>query len=387
MNSDSSFARRLGIRPIINARARLSRLGGSILSPHVWEAMQEAGKSYLDMDKLHEQAGKRIAELTSNEAAFVTSGSAAGLVLTTGACIAGTDPAKMDRLPHADGLKNEIIIHRFQRNHYDINIRQAGARLLEIGSHRTTHLWELEEAISERTGGIVYFPGRYSAKNILPLEQVIKTAKARGIPVIVDAAAQTPPSSNFWNYTKMGADLVIFSGGKSLAGPQNTGLILGNRDLVAACRMMGSPRYAIGRPMKVGREDVAGLLAALEHYLNGGERIQAERCERMAEFFLEHLSKIAGLSARRRVPNELGQVLPEVVAELDSSLGISRDELIRRLWEGNPRIEVGPESDRGIYLNPDPLQDGEAEIVIKRIRTALGAQENRGRMTAEDANC
>jgi len=332
-----------------------------------------ACQTYLDMNELHERAGERIAKLTRNEAAFVTSGSAAGLVLTTAACIAGSDPAKMDRLPHSEGLKNEIIIHRFQRNHYDINIRQAGARLVEIGGHRTTHPWELEEAIGERTAGIVYFPGRYVGPNILPLERVIETAKARGVPVIVDAAAQTPPSDNFWHYTEMGADLAIFSGGKSLAGPQNTGLILGRRDLITACRMMGSPRYAIGQPMKVGREDVAGLLAALEHYLNGGERIQLERCERGAELFLERISGIAGLTARRRIPNELGQALPEVMAELDGGLALSRDELIRRLWEGDPRIEVGPDGERAIFLNPDPLKDGEAEIVIERIRAALGA--------------
>ena len=182
---------------------------------------------------------EHIAKLTRNEAAFVTSGSAAGLVLTTAACIAGSDPAKMDRLPHSEGLKNEIIIHRFQRNHYDINIRQAGAQLVEIGGHRTTHPWELEEAIGERTAGIVYFPGRYVGPNILPLERVIETAKARGVPVIVDAAAQMPPSDNFWHYTEMGADLAIFSGGKSLAGPQNTGLILGRWE--ARATPSGSP--------------------------------------------------------------------------------------------------------------------------------------------------
>ncbi len=147
MGGNSSFTERLGVRTIINARSRLSRLGGSIMAPEVWEAMQDAGRAYLDMGELHEKAGERIAELTRNEAAYVTSGSAAGLVLTTAACITGTDPAKMDRLPHIDGLKNEIIIHRFQRNHYDINIRQTGARLVEIGNQRTTHPWELEEAI------------------------------------------------------------------------------------------------------------------------------------------------------------------------------------------------------------------------------------------------
>ncbi len=375
MNGNPSFTKRLGVRIIINARARLSRLGGSLMAPGVWEAMQDAGRAYLDMGELHERAGERIAELTRNEAAYVTSGSAAGLVLTTAACITGTDPAKMDRLPHIDGLKDEIVIHRFQRNHYDINIRQTGARLVEIGNQRTTHTWELEGAIGERTAAVMYFPGRYLGANILPLEKIIEIAKGRGVPVIVDAAAQLPPAENLWAYSEMGADLVIFSGGKSLAGPQNTGLIFGRKDLVAACRMMGSPCYAIGRPMKVGREDIAGLMAALEYYLSGGEQAQVAHCEKLTEFLLERISSIAGLSAHRRFPNELGQALPEVVAELDeAALGLTREEFIRRLWEGDPRVEVGPDGDRGFYLSPDPLQEEEAEILIERIKEVLASR-------------
>ena len=153
------FLKNIGVRRVISARTRQTRMGGAKLRPEVWAAMQEANAAQVEMTELHAKAGARIAEMTQNEAAYVTSGSAAGLVLSAAACITGGNPALMDKLPFTDGLKNEIVIHRFQRNHYDINIRQAGARLVEIGSHRQTHPWELEDAIGEENGGRLLFPG------------------------------------------------------------------------------------------------------------------------------------------------------------------------------------------------------------------------------------
>ena len=366
---DPKFLKDLGVRRVISARTRQTVLGGSKLRPEVWAAMREANAAQVDMNELHAKAGARIAEMTRNDAAYVTSGSAAGLTLCAAACITGGNPALMDRLPFTDGLKNEVVLHRFQRNHYDINIRQAGARLVEIGSHRQTHPWELEEAIGEKTAAVFYFPGQYEGRNILKLETIIEIAHERSVPVVVDAAAQLPPASNLWRYTKdMGADAAIFSGGKSIGGPQNTGLILGKKTIVDACAMMGSPRYSIGRPMKAGRDDVVGVLTALAHYLEEGEAAQYAHNERWCEFFMERLAGMRGLSPRLRRPNALGQDLPEVVIEIDEeALGKSRDEVVRALWECEVRIQVGVSGASQIYVSPDPLTGADAEYLWERL--------------------
>ncbi len=358
----------MGVRRVITARTRQTVFGGSKLRPEIWAAMREANAVQVDMNELHAKAGGRIAEMTRNEAAYVTSGSAAGLALCAAACITGTNPALMDKLPFTDGLRNEIVIHRFQRNHYDINIRQAGARLVEIGSHRQTHPWELEEAIGEKTAGVFYFPGQYMGRNILKPETIIEIAHERNVPVIVDAAAQLPPSSNLWRYTKeMGADAAIFSGGKSIGGPQNTGIILGRKEIVQACAMMGSPRYSVGRPMKAGRDDIVGLVCALEHYLDEGEAAQYAHNEKWCEFFMERTAGMKGLSPRLRRPNALGQDLPEVVIGIDEeSLGKSRDEIAASLWECEVRVQVGVSGESEIYISPDPLTDADAEYLWAR---------------------
>jgi L-seryl-tRNA(Ser) seleniumtransferase len=359
----------------VNAHSRLTRLGGSLLAPHVLDAMAWAARQYFDLGELQAKVGARVAELTRNDAAYVTSGAAAGLVLASAACIAGKDAAKIAGLPSVgDGLKNEIIVHRFQRNHYDNNVRTAGARLVEIGQHRATHLWELEDAIGPRTAAILYFAGPYEGPNLLPLEEVLRVAKSRQVPVIVDAAAQIPPAANLWAFTQMGADIALFSGGKTLGGPQNTGLIVGRKELIEACALLGSPNYAIGRPMKVGKEEMVGLLAALEFYLERGEKEQRERCESRTSLLLGDLSGVPGLRARRQFPNFKVQPLPEVIVEIEEEkLGMRRDEIVARLAAADPRVEVATSGGTGIIINPDTLRDGDAEIVVAKLREAIRA--------------
>ena len=364
---------RLGISSLVNAHSRLSRLSGSIMAPDVLEAMAWASQHYFDMNELQAKVGARLAELTRNEAVYITSGAAAGLVLAAGACIVGTDPAKIARLPHVgDELGNEIIVHRFQRNHYDNNIRTAGARFVEIGSHRTTHLWELEDAIGARTAAIVYFTGPYEGPNLLPLDKILMVAKRARVPVIVDAAAQIPPAENLWAFTRMGADLVVFSGGKALGGPQNTGLVVGRKELIDACVLLGSPSYAIGRPMKVGKEAMIGLLVAVESYLERGEKEQRECCEAWTTQLLGELTGVPGLQARRLFPNAKVQPLAEAVVEFDEGrLGVSRDEIVKQLARGIPRIEVAPYGRTGIRINPDTLKEGDVQLVTTRLKSVL----------------
>ena len=237
----------LGVRPLLNASATLTRLGGSLMPPEVIEAMLDASRHFVNLDELQLRVGERLAAMTHNEAAYVCTGAAAGLVLTTAACIAGMDPAAINQLPDLTGLKNEVIIHKAHRNGYDHGVRQVGVKIVEIGTALHTEPWELEQAINAQTAAIFWFQGGMSGRADLPLEQVIEIANAHHVPVVVDTAAQLPPMENLWRFTQMGVALAIFSGGKDLHGPQASGLIVGRKALIDAIRLNGSPNHSIGR--------------------------------------------------------------------------------------------------------------------------------------------
>jgi L-seryl-tRNA(Ser) seleniumtransferase len=225
---------------------------------------------------------------------------------------------------------------------------------------------------------VVYFAGAHFERDALPLATVIEVAGERGVPVIVDGAAQVPPVSNLWTYTQMGAALAIFSGGKGLSGPQSSGLILGRADLIEAVRLNGPPNQAIGRPMKVGKEEMVGLLAAVEWYLSLDEPALIQRYERQVARVVEAASKVAGVSARRDFPSEAGQPMPRALVQFDQArLGFDRDEVVRRLGEGDPYVEVSKSGVDGIWINPQTLADGEEAIVIDRLLGALGARPGR----------
>jgi L-seryl-tRNA(Ser) seleniumtransferase len=358
----------LGMRPIINACATLTRLGGSIMPAEVLEAMAEASRHFVNLDELQRRVGQQLAALTQNEAAYVSSGAAAGLALATAACVAGTDPAAIKQLPDVAGLKNEVIIHRAHRNGYDHAVRQVGVRVVEIGYSTGTARWELERAITSQTAAIFWFQGAMSGRGDLPLPVVIDIAKTHGVPVIVDGAAQLPPASNLWNFTHMGADLAVFSGGKDLRGPQPTGLIVGRRDLIEACALNANPNHSIGRPMKVGKEEMVGLLAAVKRYLSLDHEARAEQLEQIVAAWNDALNSIPGVCARRDWPNEAGQPLPWSLVTIDSNVArLARDEVVKRLAEGDPAIAVAPAGQDGIHLNPMTLEPGEETIVLDRL--------------------
>ncbi len=285
----------LGIRPVINAAATYTKLGGSIMPPEVRAAMTAAANSFIDLFELQEKVGNRIAELTHNEAAYVSSGAAAGITLSTIACLVGTDRDKAMRLPDVSGLdKNEVIMFKAQRNSYDFAISQTGARLIEAASSAG----DLQAKINSKTACVFWFAGENFVVPGVSIEEVITIAHARNVPVIVDAAAQIPYVANFWHFTKdLEADAVIFSGGKGLRGPQSSGLVLGKQSIIDGCRAQGAPNHGFGRPMKVGKEEFAGILAAVQWTLEQDEDELIGGYEQVVANWMEDLAGIPGVRA------------------------------------------------------------------------------------------
>lgn len=368
----------LGVRKVINGSATLTALGGSTMPPEVLAAMAEAAQHFVDMDELQRKVGEKIARLTRNEAAYVSCGAAAGLVLSTAACMAGQDPEKRARLPDTArigpirGMKNEAIVHKRGRVSYDFAIRQAGARLVEIGTDEGASAEEMERAINERTAAIFYFYNVTRMPGQVPLEQGIEIARRRGVPLIVDAAAQIPPVENLWRFTHMGADLALFSGGKGLCGPQSSGLILGRKDLIEACAFHACPRPFIGRPMKVGKEEMVGLLAALKWYLGLDHGRLMQTYEEQVQFVIDAFAGLAHVSARRDFPSEAGQPMPRAEIVFDEQgLGVGRDEILAQLWQGEPRISLAAAGPSGVFVNPQTLRPGQERIIVDRIRQII----------------
>ena len=289
----------LGLKPVINASATLTKLGGSRMPTEVVQAMEEASHAFIDLFEMQERVGKKIAQLTNNEAAFITSGAAAGITLAVASCITGTNPDQVFDFPAlTKATKTEVILWKASRNGYDYAVTTTGATIVEIGSTAA----DFEAAINERTACAVYFPGTL-ANNALPIEDVVRIAKARGVPVLVDAAAQIPPVENLWHFTRdLGCTGVIFSGGKGIRGPQSSGLVLGTQALIDGMRLNGPPNQSIGRPMKVGKEELAGILAAVQYTLEQDETAILGEYDEIVHGWIEDLAGLPGNYHRAALP-------------------------------------------------------------------------------------
>jgi L-seryl-tRNA(Ser) seleniumtransferase len=390
---------RLGVRTIINAKGPSTRLSGGIMHPEVAGAMVEASQHCVEMAELQARASEIIAEITGAEAGLVTAGAAAGLMLGAAACITGLDAGRMNRLPDTTGMANEIVMVRSQRNFYDHVIRAAGARLVEVGlpdryagaGVRDAEAWEIADALSERTAAVHWVAG----PNARPaLEQAVEAAHAAGVPVMVDAAAQVPPTANLKRFIEAGADLVVFSGGKAIGGPQASGILCGRRYLVMAAalqnldldvfyelweppahfidktRLKGLPQHGIGRGCKVGKEEIVGLLTALRLFL---DEDAAARRARWLGLMQELANGLNGLPhANARLLDE-GEV-PLLALELDEAAsGLSALVLMKRLEHGTPAVFADPSVlDQGrILFGPTALKDGEPAQIAERVRAAL----------------
>jgi uncharacterized pyridoxal phosphate-dependent enzyme len=358
----------LGVRRAINAAATLTKLGGSVMPSAVVTAMSAAAGSFVDLHELQHRIGERIAGLSHNEACYVSCGAAAGITLAVAACIAGTDPALLTGFPYLDGRPREVITWRSQRNGYQYAACLTGARLREIEGT----VQDLRDACTEQTACILWFAGSHFTAGALPLSEVVPIAREKGIPVLVDAAAQIPPLANLWRFTaELGADAAIFSGGKGLRGPQSTGLVLGRQAIIEGCRANGNPNHAIGRPMKVGKEELAGILAAVEWSLAQDEPSVLAGYEATVQCWLTGLASLPGVTAERGYPSEAGQPHSRAIVHLHANAPVTRDALVKRLWERDPRIAVSVAGADAIALNPQTIQPGEAELVLAAIRQTV----------------
>jgi L-seryl-tRNA(Ser) seleniumtransferase len=363
--------RRIGVEPIINAATTMTYLGGSLMPPEVVEAMRQASECFVDLYELQAAVGRRIAELTRNDAAFVSGGAAAGLFLSAAVCMARDtsdgvlSPAELESVPR------DFIIHRAHRIPYDTAIELAGGRLVEVGSDAGTTEADLAEAMGPTTAGILYVAGAHLAQGALPLETVVRIARPRDVPVIVDAAAQLPPVENLWRFSSAGGDLVLFSGGKGLCGPASTGLVLGARRYVERFERNAAPRQRIGRPMKVGKEDLIGILAAVEWYLRQDHDALAARYDAIVDHLVAWGRERADVTVARDTPGQAGQPTPRALIRLRPRIAGRRDEIMAALRAKPPRVELLPEGHDALYLAPETLVAGEEAVVTRRLGEVL----------------
>ena len=368
----SDIYRALGVKPAIVASGSTTAYGGSKLRPEVLDSMEKASRTMVNMDDLNVAAGKVIAEVTGAEAGLVTSGSAGGLVLQAAAVMAGSDPASMAKLPKSDGLKNEIVMHTSHRFPYDQCYTATGATIVNIGDGRRCHPWELEAAINENTAAVAYLFSGFVSRRALPLEQVVEIAHAQDVPVIVDAASYLPPRANLRRFIDEGADMVQFSGGKAVRGPQGTGILAGRGDLIEAAYANASPHQFIGRGMKVAKEEIIGLVEALQIFAEEDEDAENRRYTEMSQQVVDALIEAPGLEVSVR-HDEWDYLTPIAVMRFTRDWrGPSRDEVDAAMASGEQPIYLhnihNPDE---LAVDPFNLDEQELGIVIEKLREVL----------------
>jgi len=362
----------LGLRPVIHAAGTITSYGGSEPRPEVMEAMALASQSFIGLLELNEKVGEYIAQISGSEAGLVVSGAAGGVVLSMAACMTGTNPAKVRQLPNTDGMKDELIIQKVHRGGYSDMYGFTGAKLIEIGSIDGTLEEELEAAFTEKTAAVNYLFGPGVAQKGLSLPKLSEIAHAHGVPVIVDAAAMLPPKSNLSRYIKDGADLVTFSGGKCIRGPQGTGLLFGRKDLIEAAVANGPPNHSIGRPQKVTREEMVGLYTALKLFMEQDDGALMVSYRASIEPAYEILQALDGVDVS--IEHDVHKYhVPTVVVRLNSEAsGVDPGALLKELLEGEPRVFVTYDrSVDSISINPINLRDGQAEMAARRLAEVL----------------
>ncbi len=358
------YFRELGVRPFINAAGTYTAMTASLMPPEVMEAIQYASKHYVMLDELHDRVGERIARLVRVEAAMVTSGAAAALTLGTAAVLTGTDRRKIVDLPNLSGMKSEVIIQKAHRFGYDHAVRNCGVTLVEVETRE-----DLERAIRDKTAMMVFYNNNNKEGRIQD-EEFVKLGKKHGIPTFNDAAADVPPLDNLWKYTQMGFDLVTFSGGKGIRGPQSTGLLLGSKALIDAARLNAPPNgNTVGRGMKVNKEEMLGLLVALEMFLEKDHARERREYDKRAELIRSSAAAVSGVKAEVFVP-EVANNVPHIRVTWDGADEKAAAALVKAMKDGEPSIGIRSEG-KALVLGVWMMRPGEEKVVARRLRQVL----------------
>ncbi|HZT28651.1 MAG TPA: aminotransferase class V-fold PLP-dependent enzyme [Bryobacteraceae bacterium] len=360
------YFKELGIRPFINAAGTYTTLTASLMRPEVMQAIDYASKSFVHLMEVHEACGRRIAELIGCEAALVTSGAAGALTLGTAACMTGKNMDFVRRLPDTTGMKTEVIIQKSHRYGYDHAVRNCGIKYVEVESAD-----DLERAINPNTV-MMHFFNAGEPNGQIKAAEFVALGKKHNIPTMNDAAADTPPVENISKYLKMGFDLVIFSGGKGIRGPQSAGLLLGRKDLIEAAKLNNSPNSdSIGRGMKVNKEEILGMMVAVETFIKLDHQAEWREWERRVKTVADSVGPLHSVKTETFVP-EIANAVPHLRISWDSSvLKITPQEAVKKLREGEPSIELRPGAKDCLEVAVWMLQPGEAQVVARRIREVL----------------
>ena len=386
---------RLELKRVINATCHWTNFGGTVMWPEVVEAMAAARESCVDMRQLLDRASEVISGYTHAEASHVVSGCAAGLMVGAAAMMTGDDRRAMQLLPHTTGpngrplLKNEFVARRAPRAKapdgeeyptwgYAHAVRGAGGVFREVGEPGGPHDpggmtgQELAAAIGPHTAGVYWVSDGLDRG--LSLQEVIQIAHAHGVPVLVDASNTLPPAENLHAFIDMGADLVAFSGGKGLRGPQGSGILTGREDLIRAARLQSAPAQGIGRPLKVSKEEIIGLLTALEIWANRDHAADLRDAKRRTDAIVQGVNGISGVRAEHHFPDHLGRPYPTAFIYLDPTSGLTAPQVIQALLDGDPAVAVmGHDTPHVLRVDVRILSDAETAQVTGRLRSVFGS--------------
>ncbi len=368
---DSIYTRMFGIRPLLCARGHTTLYGGSLMPAEIMRAMVEANDYFVDLGELNQAAGRRIAELMQAEAAIVTAGAFSAMVLGAAACLTGADQEKIDALPHPAWPRRVCLLQKAHRENYDRAYRAAGMVIREFATRE-----QLTNAIGPDTAMIAALASTEKAamtdRGIMQPHEFVALGKKSGVPTLIDAAAEIPPAATLTRFTKMGFDLVAISGGKGLLGPQATGILAGRKDLIHAASLNHSPNTGIGRGMKVGKEEIVGLVAAMELYLSRDRDAVHEIWNDRVRLLVRELQGIAGLRAEQRTAADGHDhgFLEAVVSWDPKVIPITGKKLTEMLKDGEPRLVYYPEygDEHSGVLQTRSMKEGEVMIAARRLR-------------------
>ena len=359
------YFKELGIRTFINAAGTYTSMTGSLMPQEVIDAINYGSLEYVNLDELQDKVGKRIAELLECEYATVSSGCFGAMSIAMAGVMSGKDPKKIKQLPDTTGLRNEVILQESHTIGYAQALTNVGAKLVKVKTAE-----ELENAINEKTA-MLWFLNANTDRGNIKWEEFVSLGKKHNIPTFIDCAADVPPVDNLFKFTRIGFDMVAFSGGKGLRGPQSAGLLLGKKEYIEAARLHTPPRgETIGRGMKVNKEEVLGMLAALELYLNKDHQAEWKMWEDQIDLISESVKSIGGVETTIHVPPHANHVPSLKIRWDQSKVNISPDNVRKILREGSPSIEtVGNKNEIGVTTWM--MVPGQEKIVAKKIKKIL----------------